>query len=79
MVEVMNGFDVIKKPSNKLKIDIHGSSSADDFTGICGINLFYFDTFLKHGDTFEEFFKNKFALVNEEFIQPWIEECKLKY
>lgn len=71
MVNIMKDFDCFKNT----KIDKHEANPEDAFTGICGVNLFYYDTYVDQDKELIDFLKEKFEEVNYKIIQPWIKEC----
>lgn len=73
MVNIMNSFDCFK--NSGLKIDRHEANPDDAFTGICGVNLFYYDTYVNQDKELLDFLKEKFEEVDYKLIQPWINEC----
>lgn len=72
MVNTMRAFDCFK--NSGLSLDMHPDSPTQNFVGICGVNLFYFDTYLNQEKELIEYFKEKFKEVNQKLIQPWIKE-----
>ena len=73
MVTAMESFDCFK--NTDLKIDFHTGTPEDYYRGICGVNLFYYDTYINQDESFLEFLKAKFNVVNTQLIEPWIKEC----
>jgi hypothetical protein len=73
MVKAMEGFDCFKKKD--LPIDTHEANPEDPNTGICGVNLFYYDTYLKQDKEFLDYLKEKFTKINTQLIEPWTAEC----
>jgi len=76
MVNAMKNFDCFK--NSGLKIDIHEANPEDAFSGICGVNLFYYDTYVNQDKDFMEYLKEKFNTINAKLIEPWVNECLLK-
>jgi hypothetical protein len=74
MVNIMKNFDCFKNA----KIDKHEANPKDAFTGICGVNLFYYETYVNQDKELIDFLKDKFEEVNYKLIQPWIKECEDK-
>jgi hypothetical protein len=73
MVTTMQNFDCFK--NNELKIDFHNGKPEDSYTGICGVNLFYYETYMNQDKTFLEFIKDRFDVINIKLIEPWVKEC----
>jgi len=74
MVNIMKDFDCFKNA----KVDRHEANPNDAFTGICGVNLFYYETYVNQDKDLVDFLKDKFEEVNSKLIQPWIKECEEK-
>lgn len=74
MVNTMKGFDCFKN----LKLDWHDANPNDAYTGICGVNLFYYETYVNQDKELVDFLRDKFEEVNHKLIQPWITECEQK-
>ncbi|MCT4697699.1 PDDEXK-like family protein [Tenacibaculum haliotis] len=77
MVNTMKDFECFK--NSGLKIDMHEANPEDAFTGICGVNLFHYDTYVNQDKDFIEFLKEKFNTINANLIEPWVNECLLKF
>lgn len=73
IVNEMKTFNCFK--NNDLKIDFHNGKPEDSYTGICGVNLFYYDTYLNQDKSFIDFLKVKFEEINSKLIEPWTKEC----
>lgn len=76
MVNMMKDFDCFK--NSGLKIDKHEANPDDAYTGICGVHLFYFETYVNQDKELIDFLKEKFEDVNRKLIEPWIKECLVK-
>lgn len=76
MVNIMLDFDCFR--SSGLGIDFHNANPELDYTGICGVSLFNYDTYLNQDKELIEFLKDRFKIVHDKLIDPWIEECLLK-
>lgn len=72
-VNEMKKFNCFK--NSDIKIDFHKGNPEDSFTGICGVGLFYYDTYISQDKSFLDFFKEKFSLINTKIIEPWTQEC----
>ena len=76
LVTAMRNFDCFKHSG--LAVDMHPESPTESFVGVCGVNLFYFETYLNQDKDFIEYFSTKFKELDKKLIQPWINECLAK-
>lgn len=54
----------------------HGMTADQDYPGVGYVQFFTFEEYLNQEKDFMDFFKDTFARVNKEVIEPWIDECK---
>lgn len=69
----MKLFDCII--NSKLGIDRHDHSSSISFPSICGVQLFNDNLYYESNKSILDLFADRLDDINEELIQPWIEEC----
>ena len=63
----------------KLYFDKHDFEYKDDFPGIAGVRILDDSDLSDPNKSFTNVFVERFAIVNEKIIQPWVNECIAKF
>ena len=73
MVDIMNDFNCFK--NNLSFVDMHKTTSTEPYKGICGVTLFYLNTYLDSGKDFKNYFVEKLNDFNNKLLKAWTAEC----
>ncbi|MFG6685215.1 PD-(D/E)XK nuclease family protein [Mariniflexile sp. HNIBRBA6329] len=74
--DAMKKFECFKTP--QFNINFHNDTATSSYPAICGVPLFNDDEYFESKLDVLELLQDRFTFINNQLIQPWVQECLAK-